>query len=212
MSMKLVVADPHPVFLLGMEAVLKEEPFVDVLAFCGTAAGTLKAVREELPDLLVLDLGFRDFSGLDVVRDLRRDNLPVKVVILTAALDDEQTMELMRLGVQGVLLKSMPVELLLQCLRKVYAGGQWLEQQSLGHALEKMLRREAGARRVATILTERETEIMCLVAKGLSNREIAERLTVGEGTVKVHVHNIYAKVGVSNRVDLTLYAQKKGLV
>ena len=212
MSMKLVVADPHPVFLLGMEAVLKEEPFVEVLAFCGTAAETLKAVRETLPDLLVLDLGFRDFSGLDVIRDLRRDNLPVKVVILTAAPDDEQTLELMRLGVQGVLLKSMPVELLTQCLRKVYAGGQWLEQQSLGHALEKMLRREAGARRMATILTERETEIMCLVAKGMSNREIAERLTVGEGTVKVHVHNIYAKVGVGNRVDLTLYAQKKGLV
>lgn len=212
MPIKLVIADPHPIFLMGMDRLLKDEPFLDVIAVCGTAADTLKAVRSNQPDLLIMDLGFRDFNGLDVIRDLRRDNLPVKVIILTAALDDEQTVEIMRLGVQGVLLKNMPPQLLPQCIRKVYAGGQWLEKQSLGHALEKLLRREAGARRMATILTERETEIMCLVAQGLSNREIGERVSVGEGTVKVHVHNIYSKLGVNNRVDLTLYAQKKGLV
>ncbi len=212
MSVKLVVADPHPVFLLGMERLLKDEPFINVIAFCSTAAETLKVVRNDRPDLLILDLGFRDFNGLDVIRDLRRDNLPVKVIVLTAGLDDEQTLETMRLEVQGVLLKSMPAQLLPQCIHKVYAGGQWLEKQSLGHALEKMLRREAGARRMATILTDRETEIMCLVSQGMSNREIGERISIGEGTVKVHVHNIYAKLGINNRVDLTLYAQKKGVV
>jgi DNA-binding NarL/FixJ family response regulator len=212
MSAKLIVADPHPIFLMGMERLLSAEPFISVLAYCSTATETLKAVRSEQPDLLILDLGFRDFNGMDVIRELRRENLPVKVIVLTAALDDEQTLETMRLGIQGVLMKNMPPELLPKCIHKVYAGGQWLEKQSLGHALEKMLRREAGARRVATILTDREIEIMCLVAQGLSNREIGERVAVGEGTVKVHVHNIYSKLGVNNRVDLTLYAQKKGLV
>lgn len=212
MPVKLVVADPHPIFLMGMERLLKDEPFISIAAFCSTATETLKAVRNDQPDLLILDLGFRDFNGLDVIRDLRRDKLPVKVIVLTAGLDDEQTIETMRLEVQGVLLKSMPSQLLPQCIHKVYAGGQWLEKQSLGHALAKMLRRESGARRLATILTERETEIMCLVAQGLSNREIGERVSVGEGTVKVHVHNIYSKLGINNRVDLTLYAQKKGLI
>ena len=88
MSVKLVVADPHPVFLLGMERLLKDEPFISVVAFCSTAAETLKVVRNDRPDLLILDLGFRDFNGLDVIRDLRRDNLPVKVIVLTASLDD----------------------------------------------------------------------------------------------------------------------------
>lgn len=74
-----------------------------------------------------------------------------------------------------------------------------------------MLRREAGARRVATILTDRETEIMCLVAEGLSNQQIADKLILSLGTVKIHLHNIYGKLGVKNRVDLTLYAQSKGL-
>lgn len=211
MSIKLIVADPHPVFLLGMERVLAAEADFDIVAYCPTAAQTLQKVRESRPDILVLDVNFRDRPGLELLRDLRRENLPVKVIIFTNALDDDQTIEALRLGVQGVLLKSMPSHLLPQCIYKVHSGGQWMEKQSLGHAFEKLLRREAGARRMATILTDRETEIMCLVAQGLSNREIGERLSVGEGTVKVHVHNIYSKLGVNNRVDLTLYAQKKGL-
>ena len=212
MSINLVVADPHPVFLLGMERLLTAEPDMNVLAYCTSTGEIQEKIRQERPDLLILDLGFRDRNGLDLVRELRRENVPIKVIVLTNGLDDEQTIDTLRLGVQGVLLKNMPAHLLPQCIRKVHAGGQWMEKQSLGHAFEKMLRREAGARRMATILTDRETEIMCLVAQGMSNRVISERLSVGEGTVKVHVHNIYSKLGVNNRVDLTLYAQRKGLV
>ena len=212
MAINLVVADPHPVFLLGLERLLTDEAEINLQAMCATAEETLQAVRQYRPDLLILDIGFRDRSGLDLIRDVRQENLPVKVIILAGALDDEQTIETLRLGVQGVLLKSMPPRMLVQCIHNVHAGGQWMEKQSLGHAFEKMLRREAGARRLATILTDRETEVMCLVARGMSNRQIASQLTVGEGTVKVHVHNIYAKLGVNNRVDLTLYAHKKGLL
>ena len=212
MAINLVVADPHPVFLLGLERLLTDEAEINLQAMCATAEETMQAVRQYRPDLLILDIGFRDRSGLDLIRDLRQENLPVKVIILAGALDDEQTIETLRLGVQGVLLKNMPTRMLVQCIHNVHAGGQWMEKQSLGHAFEKMLRREAGARRLATILTDRETEVMCLVARGMSNRQIASQLTVGEGTVKVHVHNIYAKLGVNNRVDLTLYAHKKGLL
>jgi DNA-binding NarL/FixJ family response regulator len=211
MAISLVVADPHPVYLLGMERLLGTEAGMQILALCSSADETLQAVRHKQPDVLILDIAFRDRSGLELIRELHRESMPVKVIVLAGMLDDEQTIETLRLGVQGVLLKNMPSRLLVQCINNVHAGGQWMEKQSLGHAFEKMLRREAGARRLATILTQRETEIMCLVAKGLSNREISQRLTIGEGTVKVHVHNIYAKLGVSNRVDLTLYAQKKGL-
>jgi len=208
---RIVVADPHPVFLLGMEKLLSEAGEFQAIGFYTTAAETLSALTLNQPELLVLNPLLRDRSGVDLLREIRERKLPVKVVILAAALEDEQTLEIVRLGVQGMLLKNMPSELLLQCLRKVSDGGQWVENQSLSNALEKMLRREAGARRVATILTERETEIMRLVAQGLSNQVIGERLSIGEGTVKVHVHNIYSKLGISNRVDLTLYAQKKGL-
>jgi DNA-binding NarL/FixJ family response regulator len=207
---RIVVADPHPVFLLGMEKLLGGEEDFEPLGYCTTAAATLQLLNLQ-PDLLILDPLLRDRSGVELLREIKERKLPVKVVVLAAALDDEQTIEIIRLGVQGMLLKNMPAQLLVQCLRKVSAGGQWVEQQSLSHAFEKLLHREAGTRRVATILTAREIEIMRLVAQGLGNQAIGERLSIGEGTVKVHIHNIYAKLGVSNRVDLTLYAQKKGL-
>ena len=207
---RIVVADPHPVFLLGMEKLLAGEEGFEPLGYCTTAAETLQRLQAQA-DLLLLDPLLRDRSGLELLREIRERKLPIKVVILAASLEDEQTIEIIRLGVQGMLLKNMPTNLLLQCLRKVAGGGQWIENQSLSHAFEKLLHREAGTRRVATILTAREMEIMRLVAKGLSNLAIGERLAIGEGTVKVHIHNIYAKTGVGNRVDLTLYAQKKGL-
>ncbi len=87
-----------------------------------------------------------------------------------------------------------------------------MEKESIGQAFEKMLQREAGMRRLTTILTTREIEVMKQVAGGLSNQQIAEKLIVQEGTVKIHIHNIYRKLGLKNRVDLTLYAQKRGLV
>jgi len=212
MSTTLVLADPHPLFLLGMERLLGDEPDMKVLARCGTAEEALTAVRRHKPDLLVLDLNLPEMGGMQLIRELKRDTLPTRSVVLTAAVDDEQALELMRLEVPGVVLKNMDPKLVLQCLRKVDAGGWWLEKQSVGRAVEKMLRREAGARRLATILTPREIEVTRLAATGMSNREIADKLALKEGTVKLHLHNVYKKLGIDSRVDLTLYAQKKGLV
>jgi len=212
MTITLVLTDPHPIFLLGLEQLLAREADFQVLACCANAEETLRAVHRHQPDLLLLDLRLPDRDGLALVRELRHAHLPTRPVILTAALDEEQALEAMRLGVQGVVLKNMPPNLLPSCLRKVHAGGQWLEKQSLGRAVEKMLRREAGARRLSTILTPREIEIMSHVAAGLSNREIAEKIGLREGTVKIHLHHIYRKLGIDSRVDLTLYAQKKGML
>lgn len=211
MAISLVAADAQPVFLLGLTQLFASQPGISLAAYCVTAQKARQAILQHHPDILLLDLNLPDQDGLRLVRELRNDGVAVKTIILTAALNDEQAIEALRLGVQGVVLKNMPIPLLLQCIQKVAAGGQWLEKKSIGHAFETMLRREAGARRVATILTDRETEIMCLVAEGLSNRQIADKLILSLGTVKIHLHNIYGKLGVKNRVDLTLYAQSKGL-
>lgn len=212
MPIKLVAADAQPIFLLGLKQLFSTLPQVELTACCISAQNARQAVREHHPDMILLDINLQDANGLALIRELRTEtDGTLKTVILTEALDDEQTIEALRLGVEGMVLKTMPVALLLQCVQKVAAGGQWLEKKSIGNAFEIMLKREAGARRVATILTERETEIMCLVAAGMSNRQIAEKLVLSPGTVKIHVHNIYSKLGVKNRVDLTLYAQKKGL-
>ena len=212
MAIKLVAADPHPLSLLGLAQLLKSEPGFELLASCTTAAETLKAVWKEQPDILLVDINLPDRKGLELINELKNSSLEVLVVILTTAMDEDQTIDALRYGVKGVVLKDMPAHLLLQCLQKVAAGGLWMEKESIGNAFEKMLHREAGMRRLATILTARETEVMRCVAGGLSNQQIAEKLIVREGTIKIHVHNIYRKLGITNRVDLTLYAQKRGLV
>lgn len=212
MPVTVVAADPHPVFLLGLERLISTEMDMSLLAGCNTAAGALREVQHHTPDILLMDVLLPDRSGMDLISELKNSALSIKVVILTHSLNEEQTIDALRLGVKGVVLKEMPKHLLVQCLHKVAAGGVWMEKESIGQAFEKMLKREAGMRRLATILTPRETEVMSLVAQGLSNRQIAEKLIVSEGTIKIHVHNIYGKLGVNNRVDLTLYAQKRGVV
>ncbi|MFC1779450.1 LuxR C-terminal-related transcriptional regulator [Thermodesulfobacteriota bacterium] len=212
MAIKLVAADPHPLSLLGLAQLLKSEPGFELLATCATAEETIKAVWKERPDILIVDINLPDRKGLELINELKNSSLEVIVVILAAAMDEDHTIDALRYGVKGVVLKDMPSHLLLQCLQKVAAGGSWMEKESIGHAFEKMLHREAGMRRLATILTPRETEVMRCVAGGLRNQQIADKLIVREGTIKIHVHNIYRKLGITNRVDLTHYAQKRGLV
>lgn len=211
MAVKIVAADPHPLSLLGLTELLKSVPELELLACCATAADAMQEVRHHQPDLLLIDINLPDGCGLKLINELKNSSLDVKIVILTTTMDEEQTIEALRYGVKGVVLKNMPAHLLVHCLQKVAAGGLWMEKESIGQAFEKMLLREAGMRRLATILTARETEVMRCVASGLSNQQIAEKLIVQEGTIKIHVHNIYRKLGISNRVDLTLYAQKRGL-
>jgi DNA-binding NarL/FixJ family response regulator len=212
MAIKLVAADPHPLSLLGLAQLLNSEPGFELLATCATAEETIKAVWKDRPDILVVDINLPDRKGLELINELKNSSLEIKIVILATAMDEAQSIDALRYGVKGVVLKHMPSHLLLQCLQKVAAGGLWMEKESIGHAFEKMLHREAGMRRLATILTARETEVMRCVASGLSNQKIADKLIVREGTIKIHVHNIFRKLGITNRVDLTLYAQKRGLV
>jgi DNA-binding NarL/FixJ family response regulator len=212
MAFTLVAADPHPLSVLGLANVLKSEPDIELLACCSTAEEALEKVWQFKPDILLLDIAMKDRKGLDLINELKNSSLEIKVVIFTTAMDEEQTIDALRYGVKGVALKSLPVRLLVKCLHKVAAGGMWMEKESIGSAFERMLQREAGMRRLRTILTAREIEVMKQVSGGLSNQEIAEKLIVQEGTVKIHIHNIYRKLGIKNRVDLTLYAQKRGLV
>jgi DNA-binding NarL/FixJ family response regulator len=188
MPIRIVLADDHPLILQGLALLLRQEPDLKVLAGCRDGEETLQAVRQFRPDVLILDILMPGKDGLAVLRELRQMELPTRVILLTAAIDEDNLLEAMRLGVGGVVLKEMAVQLLIQCVRKVYAGDQWLERHSIGRAMEKMLRREAGTREVARLLTSRELEIVRLAASGLRNKEIASKLAISEGTVKVHLH------------------------
>jgi DNA-binding NarL/FixJ family response regulator len=212
MPIGLVLADDHPIILDGLDHLFRQEEDFKVLARCRDGEETLQAVRKHRPDVLILDLRMPGKDGLAVLREVRKEKLPTRVVLLTAEMSDAEALEAIRLRVNGVVLKEMAPQLLVKCIRKVHAGGQWWEKRSLGRAMETMLRREAGEREIAGVLTPRELQIVRLVASGLHNKEIADKLTISEGTVKIHLHHIYEKLHVDGRLELTLYAQDKGLV
>ena len=212
MAITLVLADDHPIVLSGLENLLRLETDFKVVAQCQTGEETLQAVRKNRPDILILDIRMPGKNGLDVLRQIRKEGLRTRVIFLTAALDEDQALEAIRLGICGVVLKEMAPKLLIQCIRKVHAGGQWLERSSFGHALENVIRREAVGREIGRTLTPREIEIVRLLAGGLRNKEIGKRLFISEGTVKIHLHHIFDKLKLNSRVALTLYAREKGLV
>ena len=212
MRIRLVLADDHPIVLDGLEALFRLEPDFQVVARCVNGEETLQAVRQHRPDVVLLDVRMPRMDGLAVLRELHKDRMPTRVVLLAAELGKHEALEALRLGVAGMVLKELAPRLLVECVRKVHAGEQWIEKRSYSGALETLLRREAGAREAGGVLTPREIEMVRMVAGGLRNKEMSERLAITEGTVKIHLHNIYHKLKVQNRVELTLYAQEKGLV
>ena len=212
MPIRLVLADDHPLILNGLENLFRPEKDLEVLDRCTDGIETLKAVRKHRPDILVLDIRMPGKDGIEVAREMQKEKLPTRIVLLTAVLDERELLEAIRLGVQGIVLKEMAPSMLLSCIRKVHAGEQWIELRSAAQALEKMLRREAGTREIAARLTPQELTIVRMVAGGLRNREIADKIHISEGTVKVHLHNIYEKLHVNSRLALLRYAQEKGLV
>ena len=212
MAIRVVLADDHPIVLDGLETLFRMEQDIQVVARCVNGEEALRAVRQHRPDVLILDIRMPGKDGLEVLREMQGDGLPTQVVLLTVALDEDETVEALRLGVRGVVLKEMAPQMLIQCVRKVHAGEQWVERRSVGRAVEKLLRREAGAREVAGVLTPREIQIVRMVAAGRRNKEIADTLCISEGTVKIHLHHIYEKLQLDGRLALVLYAQDKGLV
>ena len=212
MPISLVLADDHPIVLDGLRQLFLGEGNFTVLASCADGEQALAAVRAHRPDVLVLDVRLPRKDGLEVLRELAREHLATRVVLLTAMLDESQLLEAVRLGVSGVILKEMSPHLLVKCVQKDHGGGQWLELNAVFRALNNAMKREAGTREVAAALTPRELQVVGMIVKGARNKEIAERLFITEGTVKIHLHNIYEKLTVAGRVELILYAQKRGLL
>jgi two-component system nitrate/nitrite response regulator NarL len=208
---RIVLADDHVIVLDGLEQLFRLEPEFEVVARSTTAEAAVKAVQEHRPDVLVLDLVMPGHDGMWVLRELSELNLPTRTVLLTAHVEENRLVEAIRLGVWGVVLKEMAPRMLMECVRKVSAGEKWLEQQSVTRAIERMQKRESEIDRLTRLLTPRELEIVRLASEGLRNKEIGERLSITEGTVKIHLHNIYEKLGVTGRSQLILYATKHGL-
>jgi DNA-binding NarL/FixJ family response regulator len=208
--MRLILADDHPVVLRGLATLFEHEQDIDVVAQCRNGDDAVESVKQHRPDVLLVDLRMPGRSGLGVVRELARQGIETRVVLMASELSHDDAVEALKLGVQGVVLKDLAPHLLVQCVRKVHGGERWIERQSLGGVLDAMVGDGLGRLDQSRGLTEREREVIQLVAEGMRNREIAAKLRITEGTVKIHLHHVYKKLGVGSRLELMMRVRSKG--
>ena len=206
MPIRVILADDHAIVLNGLKRLFDSDSGFAVIACCRDGDEAVRAVQSQDADVLVLDMAMPGRSGLEVLRELERAPSRCRVVLLTAAISDQDIGEAVQLGAQGLVLKESDPDTLFDCVRRVHLGERPIDEATTTRAAKRP------ARHSGRVLTPRETEIVQMVAQGLRNRIIGERLSISEGTVKTHLHNIYEKVKVNGRLELVLWAQERGVV
>lgn len=205
---RIVIADDHPFIIAGLESILRDTSF-EVVGKLNDGQAVLDSLARLRPDILLLDVMMPVQSGIDVARILRSRSDRRPIVLLTASLDDQRLVEALKLEIEGIVLKEGAEKQLLDCLERVRNGGRWIDPAVLQRAVELAKPGAAPADPLAGV-TQRERAIVGLVAQGLRNRDIASELGMTEGTVKVYLHRIYEKLGVSNRTELAILSRRTG--
>ncbi len=220
-KIRIAIADDHPIVRDGIRKLLSLEDDLEIVGEAGDGREILQLIQEQDPDILLLDLRMPNMDGLAVMQTLQNANLRTKVIVLTASEDKNEFVQAMKLGCSGIVLKQTSPDLIVKSIRKVNAGEIWLDS----HTTAAVMRQFAspadmisasnspagGKTRERSPLSQREREIVALVAQGYKNKEMAEKMFISEQTVKNHLHNIFDKLGVSDRLELALYAIHKGL-
>ena len=200
MKSTVIIADDHPLVLQALADLVRSAGAFEIVESSPDGYQALEKIGGHQPDIAILDLVMPHLSGLDVVRTVMERQWPVRVILLTASISPHEIEEAVRLGVWGIVLKDAATEDLIECLIEVADGNKWLPDKivkQMGAVVE-----ERPAASLASCLTQRELEIAQLVAQGLSNRHIAEKVVSAEGTVSIHLHNIYRKLDINSRARL----------
>lgn len=207
---RILIADDHALFRDGLRRLLQSEPGFEVVGEASDGEALLPLARKTKPDILLLDLSMPRQDGMEVLRELSGSDIPVRTLLLTASIDKSQIVRALKLGAYGVILKESTTQRLFDGIRCVMAGQYWVGRESVSD-LVRALRSvsspaEGGPRSREFGLTPREMEIVTMVVAGYSNPDIAQRCSISEQTVKHHISNIFDKLGVSNRLELALFA------
>jgi two-component system nitrate/nitrite response regulator NarL len=214
---RIVIADDHPIFRDGLRRLLESEGEMKVVGEAPDGLEAVKLATEIKPDVLLLDLAMPRHTGLDALRDMSSTGkaAPVRIILLTAAVEKKQIVEALQLGARGVVMKDSATELLLKAINAVMAGEYWVGRESVSNLVQYlrnlMQTTNEESKQKKFGLTPRELEIVSAIVAGYANREVAEYFKISEDTVKHHLSNIFDKLGVSTRLELALFAVNQGL-
>ncbi|NNE35618.1 MAG: response regulator transcription factor [Rhodothermales bacterium] len=208
---RILIADDHPAFRTGVRDRLLLEPDMEIVAESGNGAETLQLARKLIPDVLLLDIDLPDMSGVEIARRLQEANSPVRVLILSAHETEDFIFRVVDHGAAGYLGKHEPLSAIVEAVRGVGRGEEgWLSRRiaTLLMHREHPRREPSGTEH----FTEREREVLQLLARGQSNPQIGSQLFIAESTVKKHVNGLYEKTGVHSRAAIVAWAWENGLV
>ena len=217
-KIRIVVADDHPIFRDGLCKLLALEDDFEVVGQAQDGLQVLDVLQQLQPDILLLDLRMPGLDGLATLQRLQAVKNKARIIVLTASDDKNEFVQAMKLGTSGIVLKQTATEMLIKSIRKVHAGEIWLDSHTTQAVIRQFVANEESAPppvfqpiapmrdRERSPLSQREREIVSLVAQGFKNKEMAEKMFISEQTVKNHLHNIFDKLGVSDRLELALYA------
>ncbi|MGA3188824.1 MAG: response regulator transcription factor [Bryobacteraceae bacterium] len=219
-TVRIVIADDHPIVRDGLKKLLLLEDDFEIVGEAGDGREVLEKVQALDPDVLLLDLRMPNLDGLSALQALQQTNKRTRVIVLTASEDKNEFVQAMKLGCSGIVLKQTAPDLIVKSIRKVNSGEIWLDSHTTAAVMRQFStgqessgggQSSGGKNRERSPLSTREREIVALVAQGYKNKEMAEKMFISEQTVKNHLHNIFDKLGVSDRLELALYAIHKGL-
>ena len=214
-AIRILIADDHPIFRDGLRKLLEAEPGFQIVGEAADGEEALTLVNQLHPDVLLLDVTMPKLPGLATLKELADAGHPTRAILLTAAIEKPEIVTALQLGARGVVMKDAATRLLFKSIRCVMDGQYWVGREAVADLVDTLrtLAPEPKAdKRKKFGLTKRELEVLTEIVSGYTNKEIAQKLTLSEDTVKHHVTNIFNKLGVSNRLELALYAVHHQLV
>jgi two-component system, NarL family, nitrate/nitrite response regulator NarL len=199
---RIVIGDHHPLVLRGVVDLLKSAKGFEVVAKCTSGLDCIKAIRDFAPDVALIEMDLPGLHGLQIVAAAAAESMAARIVVFAVSAQDIEIVAAAAGGVYGIVLKDAEPSVLLHSLREAAAGRKSIPAELVEAAREKIRAAHSGTRQFEKVLTHREQTVLLLAAHGMSNKEIARRLHLAEGTVKVHLHNIFEKLGVTKRSAL----------
>ena len=216
-TIRILIADDHPIVRDGLRKLFAFEKDLEVVGEANDGEATVRMTETLNPDLVLLDLRMPGVDGFAALQRLQKVDKKPKVLILTASDDKNEYVQAMKLGCSGIVLKQTSSDLIVKSIRKVVQGEIWLDSNTTSAVMREFSTPSESAphgglrARDRSPLSPRELELVALVAQGYKNKEMAEKMFISEQTVKNHLHNVFDKLGVSDRLELALYAIHKGL-